>query len=124
MSKRTAPLLYIYQPKETEVEAINQEFVYKKFKVHVDVKPSEKKAAYTLDPNFEEHLTEEMSILEKLEYVFTSLKKDQEIRIEVGNEIHKGYLEEVDATIVMVRVSTQEKPLQLNVNEIKSVQVG
>ena len=43
MSKRTKPLLYIYQRKETDIEAINQEFVYKKFKIHVEVKKSEEK---------------------------------------------------------------------------------
>ncbi|WP_227936861.1 hypothetical protein [Alkalihalobacillus deserti] len=122
MSKRTAPLLYIYQPKEVEVEASNQEFVYRKFKVHV--KPSLEKAEYTLDSNLEEAFTKQMSVLEKLEYVITSSNKDQEIKIAVGEEIHKGYLEEVNSPIVVLRVLTEEKPLQLNLKEIKSVQIG
>ncbi|ARK31443.1 hypothetical protein [Halalkalibacter krulwichiae] len=35
MTKRAVPLLYIHQPKEIDVEAKSQEFVYQKFKVNV-----------------------------------------------------------------------------------------
>lgn len=122
MSKKTRPLLYIYQPNEVEVEAINQEFVYKKFKLHVNVKPSVEKGANTLDPNFEEEITDGESVREKLKYVFNQSNKDQHMEIIVGNQTYEGSIENLDSKTVVVL--TKEEPVLINVSEITSVKVN
>lgn len=122
MSKRNAPLLYIYQPKEVEVEAINQEFVYKKFKVHVEVKPSVDNGEYTLDPQFEKSFTEQMTILEKLEFIIASPNKVQEVQIEAADEVHRGYLQHINSDFIILL--SGETEMRLNVLEITSVHMS
>ncbi|MFC0557644.1 hypothetical protein [Halalkalibacter alkalisediminis] len=120
MSKKTAPLLYIYQRKEADVEAINQEFIYKKFKVHVEAKSSVEKNEYILDHHFEEIATEKMTISEKLEYLITS-PTDQGIKIEVDDEVYKGHIKEVKSNSIVI--VTEEEQVQLNINEVTAVQI-
>ena len=115
MSKRTTPLLYIYQRKEADVEAISQEFVYKKFKIHVEAKHSDEKREYPLASE-----TEYMSIVEKLEYLISSPTK-QEVKIEIKDEIYNGYVKEI--TSKQIIVLTDGERVQLNIDEITAVQI-
>jgi hypothetical protein len=125
MGKRTTPLLYIYQRKEAEVEALNQEFVYKKFKVQVKKKEIVEKEKLDLEEFVVEKrvFTNNMSIQERVESIQSMSEENQMIKLGVEKQMYVGAIKEINSEKVVIQISDEEV-IELKIEEITSVEIG
>lgn len=137
MTKRTAPLLYIYQPKEYVTEADNQEFFYakniqirKREQTNIDEKKEDQKDPINeqteekMDEINEENNVKEIDILEKLTQIQSySAFFEPTIEVKIGEKIYEGVLEKIEKGTIVLK--TQEAPFTVTcfINEIDSVSV-
>lgn len=150
MPKRTLPLLYIYQPKETEANADNQEFFYRKKldkeakqdlvkqrkqiksdtsheardQVQKDkVKVQETKVAKVNLVNKQIDV-EERSISEKITYIQSmpdTIKPITELQVKEMTYI--GLIEKIENEKIMLRMEVPPHNIELNLNEVTAIKV-
>ncbi|TWI53277.1 hypothetical protein [Halalkalibacter nanhaiisediminis] len=151
MPKRTLPLLYIHQAKETEVEVDNQEFFYRKKELDKEVQQEivgrreetksdtsreardqvqkdkvkvwETKVAKVNLVNKQIDV-EERSISEKITYIQSmpdTIKPNTELQVKGMTYI--GLIEKIENEKIMLRMEAPPHNIELNLNEVTAIKV-
>lgn len=126
MTKRAFPLLYIYQPKEIEVEAENQLFVYHKWKNEEE--SVEEQVEELLGSNEQEYEVNLAKIQEGIlmEDQLQLLQQNQgnKLDLKVADAVYTGTVS-VEGNLVFCQTEANpDQRLEFNLDQVESVKMS